>query len=65
MPTTFLQALSCIGGRVVIVGRVEQGQPVDLDWARIQLSTIARISGTSYAYWGINSEMQTERKGEA
>ncbi len=60
MPVTLPQATAYtrIGGKVVIVGGFEQGQRVDLDWARIQLSEIKLIPSASYAFWGIDSEMQ-------
>lgn len=60
MPVTLPQATSYtrIGGKVVIVGGFEQGQQVELDWAKIQLGEIKLIPSASYAYWDIDSEMQ-------
>ncbi|MGV3557843.1 zinc-dependent alcohol dehydrogenase [Larkinella arboricola] len=61
MPVTLPQATSFarIGGKVVIVGGFDPGKTaIELEWQRIQMAQIQLIPSASYAWWGIDPEMQ-------
>jgi L-iditol 2-dehydrogenase len=62
MPVTLPQATSYArrGGKVVIVGGFDAGETaIALEWQRIQMSEIQLIPSASYAFWGLDPEMQT------
>lgn len=61
MPDTLRQAVNAarVGGKVVVVGGFDAGMPaIALPWQHLQLSEIQLIPSASYAFWGIDPEMQ-------
>jgi L-iditol 2-dehydrogenase len=61
MPETLPQSTSFtrIGGKVVIVGGFDPGKTsIALEWQRIQMAQIQLIPSASYAFWGIDPEIQ-------